>query len=111
MTHGGVRWKTNSRLTCSRMLGTTCTAVAPVPSTATRSPVRSWSWFQCAVWKVVPSKRSRPGRSGTHGSLSRPGAATSTRAESRPAEVSMSQRPRVGSQVASRSSQSSLTWG
>ena len=33
---------------------------------------RSWSWSHVAEWKVVPSKRSRPGRSGIDGSLRAP---------------------------------------
>ena len=42
-THGGVRWKRVSLLTRGWMAGTTCTAEAPVPITATRLPVRSSS--------------------------------------------------------------------
>ena len=42
-------------------------------STATRSPSRSWSWSQRAEWKVVPSKRSRPGQVGDRRLAQRPG--------------------------------------
>ena len=41
ITHGGVRWKRCSRPTRGWISGTTCTAVAPTPISATRLPVRS----------------------------------------------------------------------
>jgi hypothetical protein len=41
MIHGGVRWKTVSFATSGAMRGTNWTALAPVPTTATRLPVRS----------------------------------------------------------------------
>ena len=43
ITHDGVRWKTCSLPTRGWMRGTNWTAEAPVPTTATRSPSRSWS--------------------------------------------------------------------
>src|SRR3954462_9611767 len=64
MIHGAVRWKRCRRPTRDWIRGTNWIAEAPVPTTATRSPSRSWSWSHVAEWKVVPSKRSRPGRSG-----------------------------------------------
>ena len=39
-------------------------ALAPVPTTATRLPVRSTSWRHCAEWKAGPVKVSAPGMSG-----------------------------------------------
>jgi hypothetical protein len=56
--------------------GTNWMAEAPVPMTATRSPVRSWSWRQREEWNVVPANRSSPGRSGTDGSDKAPVALT-----------------------------------
>ena len=41
MTHGGVRWKRCSRSTAGWICGTNWIAEAPVPTTATRLPVRS----------------------------------------------------------------------
>jgi hypothetical protein len=42
-----------------------CTAVAPVPITATRLPVKSTpSWGQRAVWYCSPRKLSRPSKAG-----------------------------------------------
>jgi hypothetical protein len=40
-THGGVRWNTVSCFTWSAMAGTICIALAPLPMTATRSPLTS----------------------------------------------------------------------
>ena len=67
MTHGGVRWKRSRCSTIGWICGTAWIADAPVPITATRRPVRSWSWFQRAVWNVSPSKLSRPGSVGDGG--------------------------------------------
>jgi hypothetical protein len=53
-------------------------ALAPVPTTATRRPVRSWSCRQAAEWNAVPAKSSRPVSSGTAGRLSCPHAVIST---------------------------------
>ena len=57
----GVRWKTSSRSTRGWISGMSWAAEQPVPMTATRSPVRSWSWFQRAEWKRVPAKRLEAG--------------------------------------------------
>ena len=63
-SHGGVRWKTVSWATCGAISGTNWKALAPVPITATRLPVRSTSWRQRAEWKAGPAKLSQPGMSG-----------------------------------------------
>ncbi len=42
----------------------TCTALAPVPITATRLPWRLREWSQRAVWKAAPVKFSMPGVGG-----------------------------------------------
>jgi hypothetical protein len=44
--------------------GTTWIAEAPVPMTATRSPVRSCASSQRAECMTVPAKESSPGMSG-----------------------------------------------
>ena len=64
ITHGGVRWNRCSLPRRGCIAGTTCTAVAPDPSSATRFPVRSSPWSHLAVWNALPSKRSRPGSVG-----------------------------------------------
>ena len=66
-------------------------AEAPVPMTATRSPVRSWSWSHWALWKIVPGKSSMPGTAGSFGSARPPKPAMSTRAVSSPVVVSIAQ--------------------
>ncbi len=48
MIHGAVRWKTCIWPTFFWIRGTNWIADAPVPMTATRSPVRSWSWSHSA---------------------------------------------------------------
>ena len=101
MTQGAERWKTCSRATFGWIAGTNWIAEAPVPTLATRSPVRSWSWSQRAEWKTLPSKRSIPGRSGMLGSVSGPIPAISTRALTGPSEVSTVQRPASSSHAAS----------
>ena len=75
-------------------------ALAPVPITATVLPVRSTSWFQRALWKVSPAKRSRPGRFGQAGRLSWPVAVISARAVIGPLLVSRCQRPEASSKRA-----------
>ena len=95
-----MRWKTCSWATSGWIAGTSWIADAPVPITATRSPRRSWPWSQRAEWNVVPANDPRPGRSGRLGSVSGPGAATSTRAETGPADVASAQRPAASSQSA-----------
>lgn len=61
-------------------------------------------WSQRAEWKVVPAKVSRPGMSGSLGSLSVPVAVTSTLAVSSPRLVRTRQRCASGSQLAPSSS-------
>ncbi len=100
ITHGGVRWKRSRCSTTGWICGTTWIAEAPVPTTATRRPVRSWSWFQSAVWNVTPSKVSRPGMSGIAGSLRKPGAAIRRSAVNGPCVVSTCQTPRSSSHCA-----------
>ena len=41
ITQPGVRWKTLTKSACFTSSGTICTALAPVPITATRLPVKS----------------------------------------------------------------------
>jgi hypothetical protein len=41
-TYGAERWNTVRLPTCGAMAGTNWIALASVPMTATRSPVRSW---------------------------------------------------------------------
>ena len=78
-THGGVRWKTLSwpHLGLDRA-GRSGSREAPVPTTATRLPSRSWSWSHCAEWKTRPAKRSRPGMSGSRARAGGPLPATRT---------------------------------
>jgi hypothetical protein len=109
MIHGGVRWKTSSRPTSGWICGMNCTAEAPVPITATRSPASEWSWSHRSEWKAVPSKRSRPGMSGKTGEPNGPVAETRTRVVSSPSLVSRIQRAPASSQRASRSSVSKRT--
>ena len=101
MTHGGVRWKSDSLPTRGWIWGTNWIAEAPVPITATLRPVRSRSWFQAAEWKTSPSKDSSPGSSGVLGTARMPAPHTSTSAVSGPAAVSSSQRERSSLQRAS----------
>ena len=60
------------------MAGTSWPLVDPVPTTATRLPVRSTSLGQRAEWNLTPSNLSRPGQSGNLGWLSIPTALTTT---------------------------------
>ena len=69
-----------------------CADEAPVPITATRSPLRSCSWSHSAEWNIVPSNESSPGTSGRLVSLSGPVADTSTWARKPPSGVVISQR-------------------
>jgi hypothetical protein len=101
-----VRWKTVRHCTRGWISGTAWIAEAPVPITATRRSVRSWSWFQSAVWKVVPANVSSPGSAGIDGSLSGPGAATTTSAVNSPRSVVTRQRSCPSSQVARVTAQS-----
>jgi hypothetical protein len=79
-TYGAERWNTVSDAVRAAMRGTNWMALAPVPSTATRSPVRSCSWSHSAEWNRVPAKRSSPGTAGVDGRLSCPHAATTASA-------------------------------
>ena len=72
--------------------GTSCTALAPVPTTATRAPARSTAWSQRDEWNIGPGERLEPGdRRGCAGSVSRPQASTradaSITSASRPAGI------------------------
>jgi hypothetical protein len=62
-----VRWNTVSSASFGAISGISWTAVAPVPMTAARRPVRSTSSSHFAVWTTVPSKESIPGISGILG--------------------------------------------
>ena len=64
ITHGAVRWKTWMRPASGWISGTNWIADAPVPMTAIRSPLRSWSWSHRAEWNAAPRKRSIPGSCG-----------------------------------------------
>jgi hypothetical protein len=111
ITQGGVRWNSARRSTWGWISGTNWMAEAPVPITATRSPLRSWSWSQRAEWNTVPAKSPSPGRSGTDGSLSGPMPATSTRATISPCEVAMRQRWASSSHRAPWTSWPKRMWG
>src|SRR6478752_1547580 len=69
------------------MAGTIWIAEAPVPTTATRSPLRSCESSQRAECMIVPAKLSSPGRSGYAGSASAPAAEISTWARKVPTGV------------------------
>ncbi len=75
-----VRWKTVMWATRWAIAGTNWTALAPVPTTATRLPVRSWSWSQRAEWNACPANVSMPGSVGVTGRLSCPVASTTASA-------------------------------
>ncbi len=71
-----VRWNTVIDAASSRMVGTTCTPLDDVPTTATRLPVKSTgSAGHRPVWCCTPWNSSRPGTSGTYGTESTPVAA------------------------------------
>ena len=53
-----------------------CSALAPVPITATLRPDQSMSWRQAELWKCGPAKSSMPSMSGIRGRLSWPTAET-----------------------------------
>ena len=52
--------------------GMNCSALAPVPMTATRLPVRSRSWRHSAEWKYSPAKSAMPSMVGHSGRFSWP---------------------------------------
>lgn len=79
-TQIGVRWKTVSDSAAFAASGMSCTAVAPVPMTATFLPVRSKSSSQSAVCRIFPRKFLSPGKSGTCGWDRKPVAVTRYRA-------------------------------
>ena len=54
------------------MIGMNWAALAPVPMTATRLPVRSTSWSHSAEWNAGPANDDRPAMSGSFGLLSWP---------------------------------------
>ncbi len=66
--------------------------------TATRLPVRSQDWSQCAEWKAGPANRSAPGISGIDGTCSAPMPDTIARAVYiSPDAVATCQRPLASS--------------
>ena len=75
-----LRWNTVIFPTSGAMAGTNCTALAPVPTTATRLPCRSTSWSQRAECIVGPAKSSAPGIGGIAGVFSWPVASTTASA-------------------------------
>ena len=84
-----LRWKTVMWPTSGAIAGTNCTALAPVPTTATRWPRRSTSWSQRAECIVGPAKVSPPGTAGIAGVLSWPVARTTASASQvRPSSLS-----------------------
>nr|WP_255656678.1 hypothetical protein [Pseudonocardia sp. ICBG162] len=90
--------------------GTSWIAVAPVPTTATREPVRSVSWSQRAEWNTGPGNSARPSTSGSFGSATSPAALTSTSAVNSPDGVAIRQRASAASQRAESTSASKRTW-
>ena len=76
----GRRWNTVSVPASLATSGMSWMAVAPVPITATRLPVRSMgSWGQWKEWKAGPSKLSMPSILGRVGVDSTPTAAATNR--------------------------------
>ena len=78
MTYGAERCTNVTWAACLAISGTNWMALAPVPRTTTRRPVRSHSWSHRAEWNAVPAKSSSPGTSGYAGRLSWPQAAITT---------------------------------
>ena len=78
MIHGGVRWKSVIFFASGWIRGTNWIALAPVPITATRRPVRSTEWSHCAEWNEAPANVSRPAMSGIFGRFNWPTADTTT---------------------------------
>ena len=60
MIHWGVRWYTSTWAHTWASSGTICAALAPVPITATRRPLRSCSCSQRAEWNDGPAKVAQP---------------------------------------------------
>ena len=71
-SRAGVRWNTSSSATSGAISGMTWMALAPVPMTATRLPVRSTSWRHRAGGTTGPRTSRRPGSRGMCGRLSCP---------------------------------------
>ncbi len=67
VTQIGVRWKTVSAEACRAIWGISCTAVAPVPITATRLPSSEALSSHFAVWMTSPAKSCTPSMSGRRG--------------------------------------------
>ncbi len=110
-SHGGVRWKTTSSSTTDAISGMTCTALAPVPITATRLPRRSTPGSQRAVWNAGPAKVSRPGMSGSDGRLSWPTLLiTASTTTSSPVRRRRVQRRSASDQVAASTSVPNRMW-
>jgi hypothetical protein len=84
--------------------GTNCTADAPLPTTATRLPVRSTPWSQREEWNTGPSNPARPGMSGRLGVCHGPAAAITARAVMSPSLVDSSHRAVAGFHWARRTS-------
>lgn len=99
-----MRWKSVSRPTLGWIAGTIWIAEAPVPTTATRLPVRSRSWSHWEEWKTWPGNSASPGSSGTAGSESGPVAETRASAVQQPRVVVTRQRACSASQRASMTS-------
>ena len=82
------------------MAGTSWALVEPVPTTATRFPLRSRSLGQRDEWHFSPWKVSSPGQSGNLGWFSRPTALTTTSKRcASPSVVTTSQVWEASSQV------------
>ena len=76
-----VRWNTVNWRACRAISGMACTPDEPVPSTATRWPLKSTAACgQRAAWCTGPANVARPGRSGLLGVDNRPQAITRKRA-------------------------------
>ena len=71
-----LRWYTTRLSTIGEMAGTTWLALAPVPITPTRLPVRSTLLSHRAVCRAGPANVSRPAMSGSLGTRRMPMAAT-----------------------------------
>ena len=87
-----VRWKTVRCAACPAISGTNCTALAPVPTTATRLPASGKLQSHAAEWKLWPAKLSKPGIRGYAGWCSWPVASTTASASKVSCSVSTVQR-------------------
>ena len=91
VTQIGVRWKTVSSEATSAISGISCTAVAPVPITATRLPARSAASSHFAVWMTSPAKSCTPSMSGSRGWERKPVAVSRKRVVWLPEDVETTQ--------------------